>query len=248
MRSGLISAGAWLLLVAGPTLAASDGPAPDLERGRTLYGARCAVCHGPEGRGDGAVSRFLDPRPRDFVTEPYKLRSTQPGQAPSDGDLYGTISRGLPGTAMPGFAGLPSPDRWQLVHYLRSLSAARGAPVGEPLPLPERTPWSAERVDLGRQAYARLQCGLCHGPDGHADGVSARALEDHAGRPIYPFDMTRGWKLKRGDRAADVVATLMTGLDGTPMVSFRAMLSDEEAWALAYYVRSLFLDRRAVED
>jgi mono/diheme cytochrome c family protein len=42
-------------------------PLPTAKEGRTLYAENgCASCHGPGGRGDGAVARTLDPRPRDF--------------------------------------------------------------------------------------------------------------------------------------------------------------------------------------
>ena len=33
---------------------------------RELFSARCALCHGEQGRGDGSASRTLDPKPRDF--------------------------------------------------------------------------------------------------------------------------------------------------------------------------------------
>ena len=47
---------AWLL--ARPLPAIPEGPA---ER----YQALCARCHGDEGRGDGVIAPYLDPRPRD---------------------------------------------------------------------------------------------------------------------------------------------------------------------------------------
>jgi mono/diheme cytochrome c family protein len=36
------------------------------ERGRRLFGERCATCHGQDGRGDGQNAYSLDPPPPDF--------------------------------------------------------------------------------------------------------------------------------------------------------------------------------------
>ena len=43
----------------GPSPAAAGSPAP-------VFAARCAVCHGPEGRGDGPAGAAFNPRPRDL--------------------------------------------------------------------------------------------------------------------------------------------------------------------------------------
>jgi mono/diheme cytochrome c family protein len=32
-----------------------------------IFSTRCAACHGPQGKGDGAASAGLDPKPRDFT-------------------------------------------------------------------------------------------------------------------------------------------------------------------------------------
>jgi mono/diheme cytochrome c family protein len=43
-------------------------------------------------------------------------------EAHSDGDLFWWISKGIRGTAMPGFEdSFTSEDRWHLVNYIRSL-------------------------------------------------------------------------------------------------------------------------------
>ena len=41
---------------------------------RELWQARCANCHGVEGRGDGPTGRNLDPRPRDFHDGDWQRR------------------------------------------------------------------------------------------------------------------------------------------------------------------------------
>lgn len=36
------------------------------QQAQQIFGTRCAVCHGPEGRGDGPGGAALNPKPRDF--------------------------------------------------------------------------------------------------------------------------------------------------------------------------------------
>src|SRR4051812_9412553 len=62
-----------------------------------LYQARCAVCHGVAGQGDGPAAALLTPAPRDFTTGVYKFRSTPSGTLPTEADVLRTITRGLPG-------------------------------------------------------------------------------------------------------------------------------------------------------
>jgi mono/diheme cytochrome c family protein len=41
--------------------------APDAEaQARQIFATRCAVCHGPEGRGDGPGAAALNPPPRNY--------------------------------------------------------------------------------------------------------------------------------------------------------------------------------------
>ena len=230
---------AWLAAGA-PALAEAE---PDHARGAALFRSYCAVCHGPEGRGDGAIARGLDPRPRDFTAGMYRLRSTPSGELPTDQDLLRTLSHGIPGTAMPGWAGMPEADLRALIVHLRALSPrfAEEEPAA-PIDVPTASITSSASVPRGRALYAAMQCDRCHGPGGRGDGPAARELVDSTGLPIAPFDLTRSWKLKNGRSRADLFRTLRTGLDGTPMPSYADSLSPEETWALADFLATLFLD------
>src|SRR5687768_10920701 len=46
-----------------------------LARGKQLYAQNCEACHGAKGNGKGDAAAFLAPKPRDFVTANYRLRS-----------------------------------------------------------------------------------------------------------------------------------------------------------------------------
>lgn len=101
---------------AAPSAEAKPLPPADPERGRAVYAANCLPCHGKTGRGDGYAAEGLNPPPRN-------LREAVPML--DDATLDRRIEKGLPGTAMPAFAGvLGEEDRRALIAYLRRLSDA----------------------------------------------------------------------------------------------------------------------------
>jgi mono/diheme cytochrome c family protein len=100
-------------------------------RGRALFNdmarAACVSCHGPEGRGDGPnAEAYHDDwgypiRPRDLTAGVFRAGS-------EGADLYRTIAVGITGTPMSSFAGALAPEEiWDLVHFVQSLPATRGA-------------------------------------------------------------------------------------------------------------------------
>jgi len=91
----------------------------------------------------------------------------------------------------------------------------------------------------GKALYTKLACISCHGAQGLGDGPAAAALTDDSGHHISPRDFTKAAAFKMGHAAKEIVRTMRTGLDGTPMPSFADSVSPEDAWKVAYYVLSL---------
>lgn len=197
---------------------ASDDRGTFVEAAR-LYEDACAACHGVAGDGRGPAARLLgEPRPRDFTSGVFKLRSTPTGSLPRDEDLYQAISRGVAGTWMPAWEESLAPEqRWALVRYVKRFSGlfAEEAP-DPPVEIPPVPNPSSELVREGRFVYAMLKCGECHGARGRGDGPSAGKLKDDWGERIRAYDFTRGG-YKNGASPVDLYRTLRTGLDGTPM-------------------------------
>ncbi len=236
MRPVLFLLTAALLLARLPSYAQADlGP----EAAKELFKANCARCHGISGAGDGLDARRMLPRPRKLSEGVFKFRTTASGTPPTDEDLYRTISRGLPGSRMPDFQRLPEESRRMLVAYVKSLSPVFEEQQPEPIDLgKDPGPKQADRVK-GKALYAQLGCAACHGETGRANGPSAAALVDNWGGPIRPADLTQGWNYRGGAAPREIVARVLTGIDGTPMPSYADAVAKEDGWHLAYYIQSL---------
>ena len=85
----------------------------DLEEGKTLYMKHCAVCHGPQGKGDGYL-RF-DPPVADLTSPAIQKKS--------DFDLWRKIHEGVSNTAMGDWRWtLSDAEAAHLLTYVRSFS------------------------------------------------------------------------------------------------------------------------------
>jgi len=249
-RHHLASAAALILMLGASSSVHAVKPDDNLAtraQGKVIFDRTCLWCHGVTGAGDGPAGWFLGryaaPRPRNFTTGSFKFRSTPSGDLPTDQDLFRTVTKGIPGY-MPSFASLTETERWQVIAYVKSFSQAFRVETPVSLPLTDTpTPLGPESLDRGRALYGRFECHTCHGVEGRGDGPVAQAgdLRDASGLQIQATDLTRPSSFKNGAALQDLVRTLLTGLDGTPMPSYAARLTetDHDAWDLAHYIRSL---------
>jgi mono/diheme cytochrome c family protein len=83
------------------------GQAEAVAAGKNVFQNNCAKCHGADAGGKGS-------RP--------SLKSERIQKA-SDGELAWLIKNGEPFKGMPSWGGLPEQRRWQVITYVRSLSA-----------------------------------------------------------------------------------------------------------------------------
>jgi mono/diheme cytochrome c family protein len=190
------------------------------------------------------------PRPRDFTQALYQIRSTASGQLPTNRDLMRILEEGMPGTAMPGWSSvLSAADRREVVAYIKSFSPFFVSDEPPEVVRIGRAPRvSEEGIQEGKELYQRLECWKCHGNAGRGDGPSAPTLRDRDEYPIAAADLTENWRFNGGGRVEDIFQRLVTGLDGTPMPSSKDLLdagvvTEEQLWRLAQYVRSLSPER-----
>jgi DMSO reductase family type II enzyme heme b subunit len=220
-----------------PSLAGAQ--AGDATAGKAVYERKCALCHGEKGDGKGPAADLLDPRPRDFTTGIYKIRTTS-NKVPSDQDLFNVITRGMPGTYMPAWDVLPDKERWNLVAYLKTFAADKFKEAPKKLELPKEVASSAESITRGKEMFEAIECNKCHGKEGRGDGPSRPELKDEWGNPIRPANLTKRWDFRGGPTRADIAMRLASGVLGTPMPTFSdSVEKPEDIWHLANYVASL---------
>jgi len=86
-----------------------------LAAGRDIYMDHCARCHGISGNGKSDKAEELSVAPADF-TDAHKWVGV------TDGELYWQVTKGK--DPMPGYEDrLNEIQRWQVVDYIRELSA-----------------------------------------------------------------------------------------------------------------------------
>jgi mono/diheme cytochrome c family protein len=214
-------------------------PGADLERGATLgarvFAQHCAVCHGPNGRGNGPAAPSMFPRPRDFSSGLFKYKSTASGEPPTDEDLLRTIRDGLPASAMPYFAGLLSAEELNAVEeQVKSYSSAFSRP-GRPIEIPAAIQSSPDSVARGKALFANQGCGACHGDDGRG----GRRYEDGSGHAVFARDLTAPWAFRGGSRPQDVWLRLTTGIRPSPMPAYADVLPPAARWDLVNFVASI---------
>jgi len=104
--------------------------ATSIASGAVVYRDGCARCHGPLGAGDGRAGLGL-PRPPADLRAPHTAHHTA-------GDLFWWVTNGIRAAGMPPFGSeLSEEQRWDVINFLRALSAGYGArgvgPTVEPV-------------------------------------------------------------------------------------------------------------------
>ena len=218
----------------------------DDEGTQKIYLKRCAPCHGKNGKGDGPAADFMVPRPRNFTWGIYKFRTTMSGFTPTDEDLFRTIRRGLPGTAMPAWKQLTDEEIKGLVQYIKAFAPDEFEEQGESIQVGTPPEASPELIERGKKLFQEAKCFECHGQKGRGDQI--KILQDDWNHLVFPRNLTHPWEYRRGTDASleTIYLAVTTGIDGTPMPSFKQTLklSDEDRWALAHYVKSLQTQRK----
>jgi mono/diheme cytochrome c family protein len=224
--------------------------------GKDLFAKACAGCHGPEGKGDGPVPGRFDfvalPANLTMPADSIKIRSTMMESIPRDEDLFRTITRGMPGTAMWSYRALPAADRWALVAYVKSLSKAYAEQEPDAVPIPPKIPADADLIATGHTIFSTV-CVNCHGTAGLGPVVPMNNQE--TGKPYSGIAWARngGTEMLGGSSEADLARTLLTGFHRrSPMLSWRTYLygssdptpaqkaeGDRKFWGLVYYCREL---------
>ena len=232
----------WAATTASVRVTAQDvGTDAQRESGKRLYLKYCSQCHGEKGDAEGYATPHLYPRPRNFTTGKFKVRTTPNGALPTHQDIVNVIRRGMPYTSMPAWPTLSDQEVSDIAHFITSFSAdfSNKETVPQPLTLPSAPATTSESIELGKKLYAETGCLKCHGNLGRGDGPSAPTLTDELGQPIRAANLTQPWTFRGGPSREDIFRTMTTGLNGTPMPSFTDSLMPEQRWAITDFIVSL---------
>ena len=211
------------------------------ESGKNLYAKYCSQCHGEKGDGEGYATPHLYPRPRNFTTGKFKVRTTPNGALPTHQDLVNIVRRGMPYTSMPAWPDLSDQEVSDIAYFITTFSAdfANAENVPQPMEFPSAPAATNETIELGKKLYEENGCLKCHGNLGRGDGPSAPTLVDDFGHPIRAADLAQRWTFRGGSSREDIFRTMTTGLNGTPMPSFADALQPEQRWAITDFIASL---------
>ncbi|QBQ55212.1 cytochrome c/FTR1 family iron permease [Nitrosococcus wardiae] len=92
----------------------------------------------------------------------------------------------------------------------------------------EIAPQQAPNLEAGEALY-QARCATCHGVEGYGDGPAAQGLEPE---PTNFHNQAR----QEQRSIYSLFSTITLGVPGTAMPSFQQPLSEQQRWALAFYV------------
>ena len=229
-------------------------PNPEaVKQGHFIYNVSCQTCHGRNGDGSPITPEGLAVTPRDFTGQSHSAQrvvfkfntSDRPDMLALDEDLKTTITEGLPGTPMPGFAILSPEEINALLDYIKTFGYASwkfNQPTRSAIevPPPPQDLGSSKRIDDGRGLFKSRGCAGCHG-DIEQGGKPPVELPtqwlDGEGKPILVWPRNFAVDPLKRPRLQDIFKTIRLGIKGTPMPA--NLLNDEETWNLIAYVLHL---------
>lgn len=151
-----------------------------LEKGKELYNIYCGICHGAKADGNGYLVREPNPAQGDMVGGLYPAAPANMIQPQfidtTDGLYYHSIMYGK--NVMGGYADkLSYQERWEVIHYIRSLQAKEAKLVYSP----DENTLNTSSIPMAAIAD-QMHSEEAHDGDGsHGEGHDDEAHGEHDG-------------------------------------------------------------------
>jgi mono/diheme cytochrome c family protein len=193
------------------------------EPDKQLFMRLCQSCHAAEGNGLGPLQPNLANFPRAFAGNPEFFRRVEQQR------LLHSLEIGIPGTSMPGYGKILTPQqREDLLRLIfKAFIGIAQTDKAQLAALPARPVRTEVAAELFQQ-----RCSRCHGATGTGRGEEAL---QHLPRPRNLtnrpyFDSIKDERIARA---------IFDGIAGTAMPAFGQELSAAQLWGLVAKVRQL---------
>ncbi|MBI4278924.1 MAG: c-type cytochrome [Armatimonadetes bacterium] len=234
---------------------------PSAVRGAKVFEAQCAICHGPQGKGDGPAGSGLTTPGRDVIVDflaifgikheieklpsrPANFHVVEQQRLNHPYMNWETVSQGRPYTAMPAFGPkvgygankaqtLSDQERWDLVFHEWQWATT-----------PERLARAKEIYET--RGIDGQTCAACHGTAGDGKGPKGAEM---AGRLWM-------WKAGRGPgvftdfnylvqrKPSQIFQVIKEGSLNRLMPAYGKKLTEDEMWMLVEYAYTFIYEPR----
>src|SRR5690606_29762844 len=239
--------------------------ADTLNLGKRIYTEYCIACHCVDGDGKGPASLGMQTPARNFQLGIIKFGDVVSGELPHDDIIKLHIKRGLQGSAMLPWD-LSEDQLDAVVQYIKTFAPdtwiGKDKELGAKIEV-TKDPFGLARkssaIEQGKQVYhITANCQSCHRAYISHEELSAlnkkvygealtefdpqlyqvKPQETEHGYVNIPPDFT--WhEMRSVYTVEDMYLRLAAGVGGTAMPAWKDTLSDQEIWAVSYYVMSL---------
>ena len=201
---------------------------PPAMAGAETYKALCSRCHGEKGDGQGPVTNYIDPAPRDFTKASFM--TSKPRERFLD-----SIRKGVPGTSMPPWGHvLQDSQAGDVLTYVQQtfVKAPTREAKGRKVPAANPVAMNADSAGRGEKIFLQ-RCSGCHGKK--ADGKGPNSL-DISPRPRN----LRNYAFVESVGDSRLFDSILYGVQGTAMPPWIDYgLTQNDVGDLVNFIRSL---------
>lgn len=255
------------IIVAGGRYVKTD----TLNYGKSVYTEYCMACHGVDGDGRGVASKGMAVPPRNFQLGLIKFGDVASGDLPHDESIAKSLTHGLSGTAMLPWD-LSETQADAVIQYIKTFAPktwiGKDKKLGEKITLtknPYGLAHKQQAIEKGKVVYHNVaNCQSCHrayitleelnkitmaSGDGKIneldeDFYKIKIQESDYGYQTVPLDFT--WhRVRSAQSLEDIYLRISAGVGGTSMPAWKDTISDDEIWAVSYYIESLMKMRNS---